>query len=93
MLLTELAGLLSSCSEMNPPLALPLPTAVPLPDASHENSAPSRVMCASPPRWILTLSSLSGVFAGLAGAALAPPAFIIKPSGSELGRFILSATV
>ncbi len=40
----------------------------------------------------LTLSSLKGVLAGLAGAAEAPPEDIMRPSGRFEGRFILSAT-
>ena len=50
------------------------------------------MMCASEPMRILTLSSLRGVFAGLAGAAEAPPEDIIRPRGRLLGKFILSAT-
>ncbi len=42
---------------------------------------------------ILTLSSLRGVFAGLAEAADAPPEDIMSPSGRLEGKFILSATV
>ena len=54
--------------------------------------SPSRTMWQSGPIRILTLSSLSGVFAGEAGAAEAPPEDIMRPKGRLVGRFILSAT-